>query len=53
MTRKTDKTNCFKIKTLRRFNLTILKVKTSTIRELKFLQSDLILNLLLPHVVTY
>ena len=45
--------NRFKVKTWRGFNLTILKVNTSTIRELKFLQLDLILNLLLPPVVTY
>ena len=51
--RKTDEMNHFKVKIWRGFNLTIFKVNTSTIRELKFLQSDLTLNLLLPPVVTY
>ena len=45
--------NCFKVKTWRKFDLTIPKVNTFTIRELKFLQLDLTLNLLLPLVVTY
>ena len=45
--------NRFNVKTWREFNLVILKVNTYTIRELKFLQSDLTLNLLLLPVVTY
>ena len=45
--------NRFKVKTWRWLDLTIFKVNKSTIRELKFLQSDLTLNLLQPHVVTY
>ena len=50
--RKINETNYFKVKTLSGFNLAFLKVSTSTIRELKFLQSDLTLNLLLPPIVT-
>ena len=45
--------NRFKVKTWEGFDLTILKVKRIHCRELKFLQSDLDLNLLLPSVVTY
>ena len=45
--------NHFKVKKWRLFNLAIFKVNTFTMRESKFLQSDLTLNLLLPPVVTY
>ena len=41
------------VKTKGWFDLTILKVYKSTNRELKFLQEDLTINLLLPLVVTY
>ena len=51
--KKTNETNSFKVKTWEGFDLAILKVKQIHYRELKFLQSDLTLNLLLPLVVTY
>ena len=53
MPRKSDETNHFKVKTWGGFDLTILKVKQIHYKESKFLQLDLILNLLLPLVVTY
>ena len=43
----------FKVKTWRGFHPFIFKLNKSTIRELKFLQLDLTINLLLPLVVTY
>ena len=51
--RKTNETNSFKIKTQGKFDLAILKVIQINYRELKFLQLDLTLNILLPLVVTY
>ena len=51
--KKTYETNSFKVKTWGRFGLTILKVKQIHYRELKFLQSNLTINLLLPVVVIY
>ena len=51
--KKTEETNHFKVKTWGEFNLAIFKVKQIYYRELKFLQSDLTLDLLLPLVVTY
>ena len=50
---KTNETNSFKIKTQGKFDLAILKVIQINYRELKFLQLDLTLNILLPLVVTY
>ena len=50
--KKTYETNSFKVKTWGEFDLAILKVKQIHYRELKFLQSDLTLNLLLPPIVT-
>ena len=43
----------FKVKTWRGFHPFIFKLNKSTVRELKFLQLDLTINLLLPLVVTY
>ena len=51
--RKTNETNSFKIKTQGKFDLAIHKVIQIDYKELKFLQLDLTLNILLPLVVTY
>ena len=50
---KTNETNSFKIKTQGKFDLAIHKVIQIDYKELKFLQLDLTLNILLPLVVTY
>ena len=50
---KTNETNSFKIKTQGKFDLAIRKVIQIDYKELKFLQLDLTLNILLPLVVIY
>ena len=51
--RKTNKTNRFKLKTCKRFDLTILKVNQIHYKRIEFFTKDLTLNLMLPHVVTH
>ena len=53
LSRKTNETNSFKVKTQGKFDLTILKVIQINHKESKFLQLDLTLNILLPPVVNY
>ena len=47
------KLTCFKVKTERGFNLTILKVSQIHYKIIEDFTKDLTLNLMLPHVVTY
>ena len=51
--RKTNETNCFKVKTYERFDLPILKVNQIHYKIIKIFTKDLTLNLMLLHVVTY
>ena len=51
--RKTNETNRFKVKTLRGFDLTILKVNQNHYKRIEDFTKDLALNLMLPLVVTY
>ena len=53
LSRKTNETNSFKVKTQGKFDLTILKVIQINHKESKFLQLDLTLNILLPPVANY
>ena len=44
---------CFKVKTQGGFDLTILKVNQIHYKIIEVFTKDLILNLMLPHEVTY
>ena len=47
------KLTCFKVKTWREFDLTILKVNQIYYKRIENFTKDLTLNLMLPHVVVY
>ena len=51
--RKTNETNCLKVKTWEWFDLTILKIKQIHYKRIEVFTKDLTLNLFLPPVVIY
>ena len=47
------KLTCFKVKNLRGFDLAIFKVNQIHYKRIEVFTKDLIVNLMLPHAVTY